>query len=71
LAAPGGWKTAADLADIELVAGGYALHWPRVNADIRVEDALAGIFGSRKWMQRLAAAEAGKKGGCQADSKLP
>ena len=53
--------TAAELADVELVANGYALHWPRVNADIRVEGALAGIFGGKKWMHRLAAAEAGKK----------
>lgn len=53
--------TAAELADIALVADGYALHWPRVNADIRIEGALAGIFGSKKWMQRHAASEAGKK----------
>jgi len=53
--------TATELADIELVADGYALHWPRINADIRVEGALAGIFGSQKWMQRLAASEAGSK----------
>ncbi len=64
--------TAADLADIELVAGGYALHWPRVNADIRVEGVLAGVFGSRRWMRRLAATEAGEKGGGQGeDAKLP
>lgn len=53
--------TAAELADIELLADGYALRWPRLNADMRVEGALAGIFGSRKWMQRLAASEAGKR----------
>lgn len=51
----------ADLADIELLGGGYALHWPRVNADIRIEGALAGIFGSSKWMMRLAAREAGSR----------
>ena len=53
--------TAAELADVELVADGYALRWPSVNADIRIEGALTGIFGSKKWMQRLAASEAGKK----------
>lgn len=52
--------TLEELADIELLGGGYALHWPRVNADIRIESALAGIFGSKKWMMRLAAREAGK-----------
>ena len=48
-----------DLSDIELLGGGSALHWPRVNADIRVESVLKGIFGSKKWMMRLAASEAG------------
>lgn len=52
--------TLEELADIELLGGGYALHWPRVNADIRIESALVGIFGSKKWMLRLAAQEAGK-----------
>jgi hypothetical protein len=53
--------TASALADIELLANGYALHWPRVNADIRIEGALAGLFGSKAWMTRLAAQEAGKR----------
>ena len=52
--------TAAQLANIELLGDGYALHWPRVNADIRIEGALAGIYGSKAWMMRLAAQEAGK-----------
>jgi hypothetical protein len=52
---------AAELADIELLGGGYGLHWPRPNVSLRVEGALAGIFGSRKWMERLAASD-GKKG---------
>lgn len=50
-----------ELSDIELLGGGYALHWPRVNADIRIEGAMSGIFGSRKWMMRLAAREAGAR----------
>jgi hypothetical protein len=49
------------IADIELLGGGYALHWPRINASLRIEGALAGIFGNRKWMHRLAAKEAGSK----------
>lgn len=53
--------TLEELADIELLGGGYALHWPRVNADIRIESALAGIFGSRKWMMRLVAKDAGER----------
>ena len=53
--------TLEELADIELLGDGYALHWPRVNADIRIESALAGVFGSKKWMMRLAAKEAGER----------
>lgn len=53
--------TQEELADIELLGGGYALHWPRANADIRIESALAGIFGSKKWMMRFAAKEAGER----------
>ncbi len=52
--------TAAQLADIELLGEGYALHWPRLNADIRIEGALAGVYGSKAWMMHLAAREAGK-----------
>jgi hypothetical protein len=52
---------AAQLADIELRGGGYALHWRRANADIRVEGALAGVYGSKAWMMRLAAREAGRR----------
>lgn len=53
--------TPAERSKIELLGGGYGLHWPRANASLRVEGALAGIFGSRKWMLRLAASEAGSR----------
>jgi hypothetical protein len=53
---------AAALGDIELQGGGYGLHWPRPNVSLRVEGALAGIFGSRKWMERLAASEGNNRG---------
>ena len=52
--------TAAQLAEIELLGDGYALHWPRTNAGIRIEGALAGIYGSRVWMAKLAAQAAGR-----------
>ena len=39
-----------DLAEIELLGDGFVLHWPRVNADIRVEGALSGVYGSKAWM---------------------
>lgn len=53
--------TPTQLSGMELLGGGYALHWPRVNASIRIEGALVGIFGSRNWMLRLAAREAGSR----------
>lgn len=51
----------SDLAEIELLGDGFALHWPKVNADIRIEGALSGVYGSKAWMLRLAAGEAGKR----------
>ena len=51
----------SDLAEIELLGGGFVLHWPKVNADIRIEGALAGVYGSKTWMLRLAASEVGKR----------
>ena len=38
-----------DLAEIELLGDGFVLHWPRVNADIRIEGALSGVYGSKDW----------------------
>ncbi|MCX8086041.1 MAG: DUF2442 domain-containing protein [Rhodocyclaceae bacterium] len=52
--------TADQLAEIELLGDGYALHWPRINADIRIEGALAGIYGSPAWMAKLAAQAASR-----------
>lgn len=51
----------SDLAEIELLGGGFVLHWPKVNADIRVEGALSGVYGSKAWMLHLGASEAGKR----------
>jgi hypothetical protein len=52
--------TPEELVDIELLGCGYALHWSRVNADIRIESVLAGVFGSKK-MMRLAAKKTGER----------
>lgn len=51
----------SDLAEIELLGDGFVLHWPKVNADIRIEGALSGVYGSKAWMLRLGASEAGKR----------
>lgn len=66
-----------DLAQIELSPYGFALHWEKLDADFSVAGLLAGIFGTRKWMEELrqrarratseakraTARENGKKGG--------
>ncbi|MFZ1108508.1 MAG: DUF2442 domain-containing protein [Rhodomicrobium sp.] len=49
----------ADLADIEISPAGFALHFPRLDADFALAPLLAGIFGSRKWL----AAQGGKRAG--------
>lgn len=66
--------TAEQLAEVEIWADGYALHWESLNEDYTVPGLLAGIFGTRKYMAQMAgrttsdakaaAARAnGKKGG--------
>lgn len=50
--------TARDLSEIEILPTGYALRWPRLDADFTVAGLLAGIFGTKAWM-----AEIGGKGG--------
>lgn len=69
--------TPDQLADVEIVAGGYALHWEELDADFTVEGLLAGRLGSRAWMREharragsvtspakaRAARENGRKGG--------
>jgi hypothetical protein len=58
--------TAKEVESVELLADGYALHWPSLDADATIPGLVAGIFGSRQWMRHLASnflAEAGRKGG--------
>ncbi len=63
-----------ELEQITIVGDGFALHWENLNEGFTVPGLLAGIFGTRKYMARLAgqakspakaaAARAnGKKGG--------
>ena len=46
----------AELADIEVSPSGLGLHWPALDADLYVPALLAGVFGSRKWMEARAKA---------------
>ena len=48
-----------DLSDIEVSPRGYGLHWPALDVDLSVPGLLAGLFGTRAWMDRQRAAKAG------------
>lgn len=45
-----------ELADIEVSAAGFGLHWPRLDEDYTVKGLMNGVFGTAKWM----AANAGR-----------
>jgi hypothetical protein len=65
------------LAAVEVVGGGFALHWEELDCDFTVPGLVAGLFGTQTWMTALgraagkvkspakarAARENGKKGG--------
>lgn len=42
-----------EISQVELMAGGRALHWEKLDADFSVQDIVAGSFGTRAWMQKL------------------
>ena len=43
-----------DLAGVEVLGAGYGLHWEALDTDISVPGLLAGVFGTRAYMARLA-----------------
>ena len=49
-----------DLAEIEIDGAGFNLHWPRLDADLYVPATVAGVFGTKAWMARQWAQEAGR-----------
>ncbi|MDY7014944.1 MAG: DUF2442 domain-containing protein [Cyanobacteriota bacterium] len=42
-----------DLAEVEVTPSGDGLHWEKLDADFSVPGLLAGIFGTKAWMERL------------------
>jgi hypothetical protein len=48
-----------DLARIEISPSGYGLHWPVLDLDLSVPGLVAGITGTRRWMDAQRAARAG------------
>jgi hypothetical protein len=49
-----------DLAEVEILGRGYALHWEKLDVDLSILGLLAGLFGTRRHMDRLRAARAGR-----------
>jgi hypothetical protein len=46
--------TADQLSKVELLGAGYGLHWEELDADFSVPGLLAGVFGTRAFMARMA-----------------
>jgi hypothetical protein len=46
--------TEAQLARVEILGAGYALHWDDLDVDLSIPDLLAGLFGTRSFMARHA-----------------
>lgn len=46
--------TAEQLAQVEILGTGYGLHWEALNVDLSVPGLLAGLFGTKTHMARLA-----------------
>ena len=51
-----GLETATDdqLAAVQILGHGYGLHWDALDTDISIPGLLAGIFGTKAYMARLA-----------------
>ncbi len=49
----------AELANVELLGSGYGLHWESLDADLSIPGLLAGLFGTKAYMDRMRAARAG------------
>ena len=48
-----------DLSDIEILGLGLGLHWERLDVDLSVPGLLAGLLGTKAYMDRQRAARAG------------
>ncbi len=49
------------LVDVEVDGAGFNLHWPKLDADLYVPALVAGVFGTRDWMSKAMARQAGRK----------
>jgi hypothetical protein len=48
-----------DLAQVEILGLGFGLHWERLDVDLSVPGLLAGLFGTKAFMDRQRPARAG------------
>ena len=48
------FTTASQLAQVEILGAGYGLHWEALDADLSIPGLLAGLFGTRAHMARMA-----------------
>ena len=48
-----------DLAEVSILGLGLGLHWERLDVDLSVPGLLAGLFGTKAYMDRERAARAG------------
>ena len=49
----------ASLSGVEILGIGLGLHWEGLDVDVSVPGLLAGLFGTKAWMDRQRAARAG------------
>lgn len=49
-----------DLASVEVDGVGFNLHWPKLDVDIYVPALVAGVFGTKDWMTKAMARQAGR-----------
>ena len=52
--------TETQQAQIEILGAGYGLHWEQLDVDLSVPGLLLGIFGTKAYMNRERAAQAGR-----------
>ncbi|MRU17106.1 DUF2442 domain-containing protein [Roseovarius sp. A21] len=50
-----------ELASVDVDGMGFNLHWPQLDADVYVPALVAGVFGTKDWMSKAMARQAGRK----------
>lgn len=48
-----------DLAEVEVTPSGDGLHWEKLDADFSVPGLLAGVFGTKAWMEQIKLKQTG------------